>query len=211
MCAGKPHHGVVSLKAYHEGGQVIIEVADDGAGVDVARVKAKALEKGLTPPRTGRAHERTRGPPPHVPAGVFYGPTVTNVSGRGVGLDVVRCNVERIGGVVDVTSSKGKGTLIRLKIPLTLAIIPGLVVVSGGERFLIPQASLLELIRIEGDSATRIERVHGTPVYRRRGHLLPVAFLDQVLGLKSAAQNDVVNIVVLAGGRSPVRPGGGWH
>jgi two-component system chemotaxis sensor kinase CheA len=109
----------------------------------------------------------------------------------------VRCNVERIGGTVDVFSTQGKGTLIRLKIPLTLAIIPGLVAVSGGETFLIPQASLLELIRLDGDCGGKIERVHGTPVYRRRGHLLPVAFLNQVLGLEKSAQADVVNIVVL--------------
>ena len=195
--AGKAPHGLISLKAYHEGGQVNIEVADDGAGVDVAQVKAKALEKGLIRP------EQVERMSDHEAIHLMFLPgfstarTVTNVSGRGVGLDVVRCNIERIGGVVDVTSTKDKGTLIRLKIPLTLAIIPGLVVVSGGERFLIPQASLLELIRIEGDSAGKIERVHGTPVYRRRGRLLPVAFLNQVLGLESAAQEDVVNIVVL--------------
>jgi two-component system chemotaxis sensor kinase CheA len=195
--AGKPPHGVVSLKAYHEGGQVNIEIADDGAGVDVARVKAKALEKGLIRPE--QAERMSEHEVLHLMflPGFSTAREVTNVSGRGVGLDVVRCNIERIGGVVDVTSSKAKGTVIRLKIPLTLAIIPGLVVVSGGERFLIPQASLLELIRIDGDSAGKIERVHGTPVYRRRGRLLPVAFLNHVLGLEAAAPDNVVNIVVL--------------
>jgi len=195
--AGKPPHGVITLKAYHEGGQVNIEVADDGAGVDVVRLKVKALEKGLI--RAEQVERMSDHEALHLIflPGFSTAKTITNVSGRGVGLDVVRCNIERIGGTVDVSSTKGKGTLIRLKIPLTLAIIPGLVVVSGGERFLIPQASLLELIRIEGDSASRIERVHGTPVYRRRGRLLPVAFLNQVLGLESAAQSDVVNIVVL--------------
>jgi two-component system chemotaxis sensor kinase CheA len=195
--AGKPPHGVITLKAYHEGGQVNIEVADDGAGVDVVRLKVKALEKGLI--RAEQVERMSDHEALHLIflPGFSTAKTITNVSGRGVGLDVVRCNIERIGGTVDVSSTKGKGTLIRLKIPLTLAIIPGLVAVSGGERFLIPQASLLELIRIEGDSASRIERVHGTPVYRRRGRLLPVAFLNQVLGLESAAQSDVVNIVVL--------------
>ena len=195
--AGKPPHGVISLKAYHEGGQVNIEVADDGAGVDVARVKFKALEKGLIRP------EEVERMSEHEAMNLIFLPgfstamEVTNVSGRGVGLDVVRCNVERIGGTVDVFSTQGKGTLLRLKIPLTLAIIPGLVAVSGGETFLIPQASLLELIRLDGDCAGRIERVHGTPVYRRRGRLLPLAFLNQVLGLEKAAPCDVVNIVVL--------------
>jgi two-component system chemotaxis sensor kinase CheA len=149
--AGKPPHGTVSLKAFHEGGQVNIEVADDGSGVDVARVKAKALEKGLIRPEQAERmseHEILQ----HIfLPGFSTARSVTNVSGRGVGLDVVRCNIERIGGIVDVSSSAGQGTVIRLKIPLTLAIIPGLVVVSGGERFLIPQASLLELIRIDRD------------------------------------------------------------
>jgi two-component system chemotaxis sensor kinase CheA len=195
--AGKPPHGVISLKAYHEGGQVNIEVADDGAGVDVARVKAKAIEKGLIrPEQVQRMSEHELIHLMFLP-GFSTAKTVTNVSGRGVGLDVVRCNVERIGGTVDVSSTRGKGTLIRLKIPLTLAIIPGLVAMSGGECFLIPQASLLELIRLEGDSAGRIERVHGTPVYRHRGRLLPVAFLNEILGLESMIQNDAVNIVVL--------------
>jgi len=194
---GKTQHGVVSLKAYHEGGQVNIEVADDGAGVDVAGIKVKALEKGLLRPEQAERMSEHEAMQLMFLPGFSTAKTVTNVSGRGVGLDVVRCNIERIGGTVDVTSTKGKGTMIRLKIPLTLAIIPGLVAASGGERFLIPQASLLELIRLEGDSAGRIESVHGTPVYRRRGRLLPVAFLNGILGLKSAAQEDVVNIVVL--------------
>ena len=195
--AGKPPHGVISLKAYHEGGQVNIEVADDGAGVDVARLKQKALEKGLIRPEQAERMSEHEAMNLMFLPGFSTARAVTNVSGRGVGLDVVRCNVERIGGTVDVFSTQGKGTLIRLKIPLTLAIIPGLVAVSGGETFLIPQASLLELIRLDGDCGGKIERVHGTPVYRRRGHLLPVAFLNQVLELEKAAQDDVVNIVVL--------------
>jgi two-component system chemotaxis sensor kinase CheA len=195
--AGKPPHGVISLKAYHEGGQVNIEVADDGAGVDVARLKIKAMEKGLLRPEQAERMSEHEAMHLMFLAGFSTAREVTKVSGRGVGLDVVRCNVERIGGIVDVSSTIGKGTLFRLKIPLTLAIIPGLVAVSGGETFLIPQASLLELIRIEGDSAARIERVHGTPVYRRRGRLLPLAFLNQVLRLPETPRNDVVNIVVL--------------
>jgi two-component system chemotaxis sensor kinase CheA len=195
--AGKLPHGVISLKAYHEGGQVIIEVADDGAGVDVARVKAKALEKGLLRPEQAERMSEHEAMHLLFLPGFSTAGAVTNVSGRGVGLDVVRCNIERIGGVVDVSSTSGKGTMFRLRIPLTLAIIPGLAVVSGGERFLIPQASLLELVRIDGDSAGKIERVHGTPVYRRRGRLLPVAFLNDVLGLERAAPDEVVNIVVL--------------
>jgi two-component system chemotaxis sensor kinase CheA len=113
-------------------------------------------------------------------------------------MDVVKSHVEKIGGVVDVVSRPGEGATVKLKIPLTLAIIPGLVITSGGERFVIPQVSLLELIRLEGDSGEKhIERVHGTPVYRRRGSLLPIAYLNQVLGLKSPERAEAVSVVVL--------------
>jgi len=113
-------------------------------------------------------------------------------------MDVVKSNIEKIGGIVDIFSRPGEGSTVKLKIPLTLAIIPGLVVASGGERFVIPQVSLLELIRLEGDSKDKhIEQVHGTPVYRRRGKLLPIAYLDRVLALKTAGSSGAVNIVVL--------------
>jgi two-component system chemotaxis sensor kinase CheA len=194
---GKPPHGTVSLKAYHEGGQVNIEIADDGAGIDLARVKQKAIEKSLLQAdQAARMSEREALHLIFLP-GLSTAQTVTNISGRGVGLDVVKANVERIGGVVDVSSRPGEGTVIKLKIPLTLAIIPGLIVTSGGERFLIPQASLLELIRIDGALGDKIEYVHGTPVYRRRGRLLPIAFLNQVLEMGASSRGEVVNIVVL--------------
>lgn len=113
-------------------------------------------------------------------------------------MDVVKSNIEKIGGIVDVFSRLGEGSTVKLKIPLTLAIIPGLVITSGGERFVIPQVSLLELIRLEGDSSEKhIEHVHGTPVYRRRGSLLPIAYLNQVLGLKSAERAEAASMVVL--------------
>ena len=113
-------------------------------------------------------------------------------------MDVVKSHIEKIGGVVDIFSRLGEGATLKIRIPLTLAIIPGLVITSGGERFVIPQVSLLELIRIEGDaSGKHIEYVHGTPVYRRRGSLLPIAYLNQVLGLKSADRAEAVSMVVL--------------
>jgi two-component system chemotaxis sensor kinase CheA len=116
-------------------------------------------------------------------------------------MDVVKSNIEKIGGVVDIFSRPGEGTTVKLKIPLTLAIIPGLVVTSGGERFVIPQVSLLELIRLDGDSSGKhIERVHGTAVYRRRGSLLPIAYLNQVLGLESAERVEAASMVVLQAG-----------
>jgi len=196
--AGKPPTGRLCLRAYHEGGQVNIEISDDGAGIDVARVKQKAVEKGLL--RQEQAQKLTD----REALSLIFNPgfstadTVTNVSGRGVGMDVVKTHIEKIGGVVDVFSRPGEGATVKLKIPLTLAIIPGLVITSGGERFVIPQVSLLELIRLEGDGSEKhIEHVHGTPVYRRRGSLLPIAYLNQVLGLKSAGQAEAVSMVVL--------------
>ncbi|MCC6590756.1 MAG: chemotaxis protein CheW [Bryobacterales bacterium] len=198
--AGKPAQGRILLRAYHEGGQVNIEITDDGRGIDVSKLKQKALEKGLIrPEQAQRMHEREALNLIFHP-GLSTADTVTNVSGRGVGMDVVKANIEKIGGLVDLSSRPGEGTTVRLKIPLTLAIIPGLVIVSGGERFVIPQVSLLELIRLEGESGARhIERVHGTPVYRRRGSLLPIAHLNEVLKLKSPPCQEAVNIVVLQG------------
>jgi two-component system chemotaxis sensor kinase CheA len=196
--AGKPSTGKVSLRAYHEGGQVNIEIADDGAGIDIARLKQKAVEKGLLRPEQAEKLSDREALNLVFHAGFSTTETVTNVSGRGVGMDVVKTHVEKIGGVVDLFSRPGEGATVKLKIPLTLAIIPGLVITSGGERFVIPQVSLLELIRLEGDGSDKhIEQVHGTPVYRRRGSLLPIAYLNQVLGLKSAERAEAVSMVVL--------------
>jgi len=196
--AGKPPQGRLSLRAYHEGGQVNIEISDDGAGIDVARVKQKAIEKGILRPEQAEKLSDREALNLIFQPGFSTAQTVTNVSGRGVGMDVVKSHIEKIGGVVDLFSRPGEGTTVKLKIPLTLAIIPGLVITSGGERFVIPQVSLLELIRLEGDSSEKhIEHVHGTPVYRRRGSLLPIAYLNQVLGLESAGRAEAVNMVVL--------------
>ncbi len=197
--AGKPAEGRLSLRAYHEGGQVNIEIADDGAGIDVARVKQKAVEHGILRPE--QAAKITDREALHLifQPGFSTAKSVTKVSGRGVGMDVVKTRIEKIGGVVDIFSRPGEGSMVRLKIPLTLAIIPGLVISSGGERFVIPQVSLVELIRLERDSPDkRIEHVHGTPVYRRGGKLLPVAYLNKILGLQSSAESaEAVNLVVL--------------
>jgi two-component system chemotaxis sensor kinase CheA len=196
--AGKPPQGKLSLRAYHEGGQVNIEIGDDGAGVDVARVKQKAVEKGLLRPEQAQKLGDREALMLIFQPGFSTAQVITNVSGRGVGMDVVRSNIEKIGGVVDIFSLPGVGTTVKLKIPLTLAIIPGLVINSGGERFVIPQVSLLELIRLEGDSSEKhIEHVHGTPVYRRRGSLLPIAYLNQVLGLKAPGRAEALSMVVL--------------
>jgi two-component system chemotaxis sensor kinase CheA len=196
--AGKAPQGKLTLRAYHEGGQVNIEVGDDGAGIDVARIKQKAVEKGLIRPEQAITLSERDALGLIFQAGFSTAKLVTNISGRGVGMDVVKSHIEKIGGVVDVFSRPGEGTTVKIRIPLTLAIIPGLVVTSGGEQFVIPQVNLLELIRIEGDSSEkRIEYVHGTPVYRRRGRLLPIAYLNKVLGLRSNHLDEAVNMVVL--------------
>jgi two-component system chemotaxis sensor kinase CheA len=196
--AGKPSEGRLTLRAYHEGGQVNIEIGDDGAGIDVARVKQRAIDKGLLRPEQAEVISDREALNLIFLPGFSTVETVTNLSGRGVGMDVVKSHIEKIGGIVDVFSRPGEGATVKIKIPLTLAIIPGLVITSGGERFVIPQVSLLELIRLEGSSPEkRIEHVHGTPVYRRRGSLLPIAYLNRVLGLKSPDGAEAVSIVVL--------------
>jgi len=207
---GKPAQGKVTLRAFHEGGQVNIEIADDGAGIDLARVKEKAVRTGmLRLDQAERASDREILNLVFLP-GVSTADKVTSVSGRGVGMDVVKSNIEKIGGTVDLLSRPDQGTTLKVKIPLTLAIIPGLIVTAAerrsaprrrwttGERFVIPQVSLLELIRLEGDAGKRqIERIQGTPVYRRRGQLLPIVYLNEVLEMGDDSESGVVNIVVL--------------
>jgi len=201
--AGKDPAGTLTLRAFHEGGQVNIEISDDGAGLNGPRIRQKALERGLI-----SAQQATTMPDRDVFNLIFLpgfstAEKVTKVSGRGVGMDVVKTNVEKIGGAVDVLSTPGRGTTVRVKIPLTLAIIPALIVTCGGERFAIPQVSLSELVRLDAeDQGKGIELVHGAPVYRLRGRLLPLVYLDRELGMRreagnSASQTAAINIIVL--------------
>ena len=201
VAAGKPAEGLLLLRAYHEGGQVIIEITDDGKGIDPAVIGAKAVEKGLV-----TAEQLARMTSREITnlifaAGFSTAAAVTNVSGRGVGMDVVKTNIERIGGTIDVQSRVGKGTTFRIKIPLTLAIIPALTVTCAGDRYAIPQVSLLELVRLEGDAVRNgIEQIHGAPVYRLRGNLLPLVYLDRELGVGPGQLDrarETVYIVVL--------------
>ncbi len=197
IAAGKPAEGCILLRAYHEGGKVTIEIRDDGGGIDPARIKAKAIEKGLITAEAGAKMAEREILCLIFAPGFSTAEQVTNISGRGVGMDVVRTNIEKIGGSVDIASVVGKGSTITIKIPLTLAIIPALVVTSGGERFAIPQINLLELVRIERDKAsTLIEDVYGAPVYRLRGQLLPLVYLSKELGLPQN-EHAAINIVVL--------------
>jgi two-component system, chemotaxis family, sensor kinase CheA len=201
----KDPQGKLMLRAYHEGGHVIIEVADDGAGISAEKIKGIAIAKGLI--RTDQAKdmsEREALSLVFLP-GFSTAEKVTNISGRGVGMDVVKTNIEKIGGVVDLHSTFGKGSMVRMKIPLTLAIIPALTVSSAGDRYAIPQVSLLELVRLEGEQVnTSIERVHNAPVLRLRGRLLPLVYLDRELKVSGVAKDSPtpadsqsVNIVVL--------------
>ena len=200
---GKPASGTLTLRAFHESGQVNIEIADDGAGLNVERIRSKALERGLiTSEQASRMPERDLMNLIFLP-GFSTAEKVTNVSGRGVGMDVVRTNLERIGGNVDLQSVAGSGTKVRIKIPLTLAIVPALVVRCVGERFCVPQMSLTELVRLE--DAASVENVHGAPVYRLRGDLLPLIYLEEVLQPAAARSRKEsathgLNIVVLQAG-----------
>ncbi len=183
---GKSFTGTVRLRAYHEGGQVSIELWDDGKGIDPVVIGKKAVEKGIvTPDEVRRMSERELIQLVFAP-GFSTAAAVTNVSGRGVGMDVVRTNIEKIGGTVELRSEVGRWTELKIKIPLTLAIIPALVVRQQGGRFAIPQASLVELLRIApGQSEARIESLNGARVFRLRGKLLPLVHLGEVLGLKN--------------------------
>ena len=204
--AGKDPEGTLSLRALQEGSHVVIEVSDDGAGIDVAKVRAKAVERGLiAPERAALLTERELLQLIFLP-GFSTAAQVTNVSGRGVGMDVVRTNVEKIGGKVEIDSRPGKGTMLRMRIPLTLAIIPALIVRSLDQSFALPQAALIELVHISQEqAASAIEWIDNAPLYRLRGRLLPLVFLDGLLmpgrDCKLACNRDNFIAVLDADGR----------
>ncbi|MHC4549586.1 MAG: chemotaxis protein CheW [Planctomycetota bacterium] len=183
--AGKPDEGLLVLSAYHQAGYVVIELRDDGAGIDPQKIRREAVERGLLARReAGRLTEQEALELIFTP-GFSTATQVTAVSGRGVGMDVVRSNIERVGGAVDLESRPGRGVTVRVKLPLTLAIIPGVVVRVADHRFVIPQTQLRELLRLEGEERDRrIEAVHDAPVCRLRGRLLPLVYLDRVLRLR---------------------------
>jgi two-component system chemotaxis sensor kinase CheA len=186
---GKPRAGRLSLRAFHESGQVTIEVEDDGGGIPVAAVRKKAVARGLVDQQTADALPDDRILQFIFEPGFSTAATVTAVSGRGVGMDVVKTNIEAIGGTVDIQSRPGSGTRVRVRVPLTLAIVPAVIVRCGAERFAIPQAYVCELVPLRsGATGPRIEGLGGGPVIRVRGRLLPVVFLDEFLGLRGAGE-----------------------
>jgi two-component system chemotaxis sensor kinase CheA len=204
--AGKDPEGLLTLRAVQEGSHVIVEISDDGAGIAVEKVRSKAVERGLvTAERAAQLGEREILQLVFLP-GFSTAAQVTNVSGRGVGMDVVRTNVEKIGGTVEIDSRPGKGTTLRLRIPLTLAIIPALIVRSINQSFALPQGALSELVHIPPELAARaIEWIEDAPLYRLRGRLLPIVFLDRLLmperECKLAADRDSFIAVLDADGR----------
>ena len=198
--AGKTAAGHLRFRAYHREGRVHVEVSDDGAGINLARVRQCALERGLiTPERAAEMSEPELSWLVFSP-GFSTAEKVTSVSGRGVGLDVVRTNIEKIGGTVDLKSVIGEGTTVRIKIPLTLAVVPVLIVGSAGQRFAIPQVNLAEVVRLEAVSeANPIEKFCGAPVYRLRERILPLCFLDRTLRLGGETSAGAFIVVMQAG------------
>ena len=183
--AGKPETGTITLNAYHEGGHIIIEVSDDGHGIDIERVKRKAITNGVVAEAELESMTEQQIQQLVFKPGFSTADTVTSVSGRGVGMDVVRTNIERIGGHVEIHSVSGKGLTLTIKIPLTLAIVSALIVECAGDHFAIPQISVDELVRASAGSDHRIEHVNETPVLRLRNRLLPLVALDQLLQINT--------------------------
>jgi two-component system, chemotaxis family, sensor kinase CheA len=185
VLAGKSAEGCVRLKAFHQSGSVVIEVSDDGAGIPMERVLKKAIERNLvTEEQAAGMSEREALQLIFLP-GFSTAAAVTTVSGRGVGMDVVRANVEKVGGSVEVESRRGEGTTLRLRVPLTLAIVPSLVVRSGGQFFALPQSALVELVDIPTlEFGKTVQRVGSAEVYRLRERLLPMVWLDRLLGME---------------------------
>jgi two-component system chemotaxis sensor kinase CheA len=189
----KSERGTIRLSAYHEGGYIVIQIADDGRGLNTERIKAKALASGLVSEieiekmSEAQIHKFIFSP------GFSTAAQVTSVSGRGVGMDVVRNNIDQIGGTIDVKSVFGKGSSFTIKIPLTLAIVSALIVESSGDRFAIPQLSVVELVRARSNSDHRIEHIKDAAVLRLRNKLLPLVHLTKLLGVERSAESETGN------------------
>lgn len=196
---GKRAAGRLRLNAFQEGGHIVIELADDGRGLNLARLKAKAVEAGLLREREAAELGNAQAARLMFHPGLSTAETVTAVSGRGVGMDVVKANIEKIGGTIEVDSTPGRGTRFTLRIPLTLAIIPVLVVAAGGERFAVPQIAVRELVGAGSEGENRIERLHDAQVLRLRGRLLPVVGLATLLGLPEREAEESYVVVAQAG------------
>ena len=190
---GKSDKGTIRLSAYHEGGHIIIEISDNGRGLNTARIKAKAIasrivtEAAAAKMTEAQIHKFIFAP------GFSTAATVTSVSGRGVGMDVVRTNIDQIGGTIEVRSTPGTGSSFVIKIPLTLAIVSALIVEAGGDRFAIPQLAVIELVRAQNNSEHKIERIKDAPVLRLRDKLLPLIHLKTLLKIGDGADAEPEN------------------
>ncbi|MBK8009524.1 MAG: hybrid sensor histidine kinase/response regulator [Rhizobiales bacterium] len=198
--AGKPAKGTIRLSAYQASGQIVIEIADDGRGLNVAKIRKRAIEAGLIGegehPTEAQLHKLIFAP------GFSTAEKVTSVSGRGVGMDVVKTNIDQIGGTIDLKSTQGRGSTFLIKIPLTLAIVPALIVQSGGERYAIPQVAVVELVH-RASNANLVEEINGALILRLRDKLLPLLSLSQLLKLpKQPAAGSEAFVVVMQVGAS---------
>ncbi|HTI85473.1 MAG TPA: chemotaxis protein CheW [Alphaproteobacteria bacterium] len=200
--AGKPDTGKIVLEAFHEGGHIIVKISDDGRGLALKRIKDKALQQGLVTETDLAQMSENQIQQLIFRAGFSTAEKVTNVSGRGVGMDVVRTNIEKIGGTIEMKSVEGKGTTFTIKIPLTLAIVSALIVECANERFAVPQINVVELVRAGGKSDHAIEKINGTPVLRLREALLPLVSLRRLLKLDATdiAEPDEAFVIVTAVG-----------
>ena len=193
LAAGKGEQGTIRLSAYHEGGHIIICIADNGRGLNTEKIKAKAISSGLV---TEAELEKMSEAQIHkfiFAPGFSTAAAITSVSGRGVGMDVVRTNIDQIGGTIDIKSVAGEGSSVTIKIPLTLAIVSALIVEAAGDRFAIPQLSVVELVRARANSEHRIERIKDTAVLRLRNKLLPLIHLKKLLKIDDGAASDPEN------------------
>ena len=197
--AGKPEVGKVRLNAFHEGGHVVICIEDDGGGINIEKVRRKAIQTGIVSESDAARLTDNEVLQFIFLPGMSTAEKISSVSGRGVGMDVVKTQIEKIGGTVDILSTLRVGTAVKIKIPLTLAIISALVVESGGECFAIPQLGVVELVRLPAEEKHKIERIHENDVFRLRDRLLPLVYLGEVLGLdeRAASAEEDVNIVVV--------------
>lgn len=193
--AGKPAKGTIRLSAYQASGQIVIEIADDGRGLNTEKIRRRAVAAGLIE-ESGRLTEAQLQKLIFAP-GFTTADAVTSVSGRGVGMDVVKTNIDQIGGTIDLRSTRGRGTTFSIKIPLTLAIVPALVVEAHGERFAIPQVAVVELVHRGAGSANLVEKINDSLVLRLRDKLLPLLSLGSMLKLPKPARDDTESFVVV--------------
>jgi two-component system, chemotaxis family, sensor kinase CheA len=194
---GKPANGTIKLSAFHEGGYIVIRIADNGRGLNTGRIREKIIEKGLSSRievegmNDQQIHRFIFAP------GFSTAAKVTNLSGRGVGMDVVRTNIEQIGGQIDLISTPGQGTTFTIKIPLTLAIVSALIVGAGGQKFAVPQTSVMELVRTGQNAEHKIEKINDALVLRLREKLLPLVQLGPTLQLEAAKTEDPTFVMVI--------------